>query len=151
MSDNIIELNNIDSCCICLESDCQFLITLCCRQKIHKQCFIQWIITKGNMSTCPICRKEIYSIEQLVSVNDIYTELGNQKPLSQEQINNANSILSKYWSNPSFEVRYHDTRNILNIRRRGDGSCYIFCVLSLFIGVITLIFTVFLVVILKRI
>ena len=48
--------NAIDECCICLEdvniSDTN-MISICCKNKFHTQCYNAWLTTNPS---CPICR-----------------------------------------------------------------------------------------------
>jgi hypothetical protein len=79
------------SCCICLESECNYL-TECCKNKIHKECIIQWLIYKG-ISDCPLCR----SNNTLVPINDL---LSTQYGLTTSEIVN------------NFHTPHHITINI---------------------------------------
>lgn len=89
-------------CCICLESNCNFL-TDCCKNKIHKECIVNWIVYKGTFS-CPLCRNETMRIP----LNDLLTTPVLEYGLTRSQITtNMNSLLRSYNNLP-----YHIIINI---------------------------------------
>lgn len=141
MSNNIIELNNFEICCICLESTPPYIETICCHQKFHKNCFLQWIISKGIESTCPICREDIHSIDQFITVNDLYLELNNMRPLHNNYINNANNLISKFWQYPQIEISYHYSLGNISVQQRSK-PCYTMFLMMFLISMISGVFII---------
>lgn len=56
----VIEMTSY--CCICLCTDkdeCAFKTLECCGNRIHTDCYLEWILHKGWEASCPICRQSI--------------------------------------------------------------------------------------------
>lgn len=86
-------------CCICLdETESDIIILDCCHQKIHKKCFIDWILFRGLGFNCPICRKNITSLKEIITLNDIFDNISLDIPINKTKIENANSIIHQHWS-----------------------------------------------------
>jgi hypothetical protein len=98
-------------CCICLENECTYL-TECCKNKIHKQCIIQWLIYKGIFN-CPLCRSK----DIRVPINDLLTtQYGDYGLTSSEIVLNLNKLLTSY------NTPYHITIDIPD-QRYSQYSC----------------------------
>ncbi len=56
-------------CCICLNTnELDFIILNCCKQSIHRDCFIEWICyEKNELSNCAICRQEIKLLQTMIT------------------------------------------------------------------------------------
>jgi hypothetical protein len=88
-------------CCICLDLECNFL-TDCCKNKIHKNCIINWIVYKGEFN-CPLCRSDTIR----VPINDLLTTSILEYGLTSQEISSNLNKLMKYYNTP-----YHITINI---------------------------------------
>lgn len=67
-----------EDCCICLDNIevKNIYTTKCCKQKLHINCYIEWLIIcfdKYNFSKCPICRNilDMSIIKKEISIKDL--------------------------------------------------------------------------------
>lgn len=94
-----------DICCICLDDinnyDNNTINLDCCNQKLHKICFMDWILIKGVVSNCPMCRKNISNLNEVITLNDIYDNISNFSPNNMKKIDNANIIINHYFCSNS--------------------------------------------------
>lgn len=90
-----------DICCICLDDinnyDNNTINLDCCNQRLHKICFMDWILIKGVVSNCPMCRKNICNLNEVITLNDIYDNISNFSPNNMKKIDNANIIINHYF------------------------------------------------------
>ena len=99
-------------CCICLDSDCDYL-TDCCKNKIHKSCIVNWFIYKGVFE-CPLCR----STTTRVPMHDLLTISVKDYGMSSEELStHLNNLLQSY------ELSYHITINMPDERNRFSCGC----------------------------
>jgi hypothetical protein len=73
----------------------------CCRQKLHKDCFLMWIAYKGINVKCPICRSEIISnenIKRIVTAEDIEWFIHHRDIEHDHMTDNLNEILTQVYS-----------------------------------------------------
>lgn len=78
-------------CCVCLETNCDDL-TDCCKNKIHRNCLINWLIYKGTFN-CPLCR----STNIRIPIQDLLTSQVSNYGLTQQEIsNNLNKLIKEY-------------------------------------------------------
>jgi len=62
----------MDICSICLEDNAKILFKTECKHYFHKDCLIKWL--RKNM-TCPLCRKEIKSIDSIYNENNLINRI----------------------------------------------------------------------------
>lgn len=97
-------------CCICLDIDCNFL-TDCCKNKIHKNCIINWIVYKGEFN-CPLCRSNTIR----VPINDLLTTPILEYGLTPREISSNLNKLIKFYTMP-----YHIT---IDMPEEPNNVCY---------------------------
>lgn len=72
-----LNMNIHTICCICLESNCDYIM-ICCKNKIHKECMINWFIYKGIFN-CPLCRNSNIRISTKELLNTSIKNYGLNK------------------------------------------------------------------------
>lgn len=99
-----------DICCICLDniydnnfeknqtSTSSYIYLPCCKNNIHKDCFIQWLLIKTIETNCPICRFNFEYINEMINITDLYNIIISDYKINVNNFNNINSILKKYYS-----------------------------------------------------
>lgn len=53
-----MDIITIQDCCICYEpvdKNKAACMQTCCKHKIHKICFVKWLVTKIENPSCPVC------------------------------------------------------------------------------------------------
>jgi hypothetical protein len=73
----------------------------CCRQNLHKDCFLMWISYKGIDVKCPICRSEIVSneiIKNIVTAEDIKWFIHHSDIEHDHITDNLNEVLTQVYS-----------------------------------------------------
>jgi hypothetical protein len=87
---------------ICDNNDHNNIVEIeCCRQKLHKDCFLMWISYKGMNVKCPVCRSEIISnqiIKNIVTAEDIEWFLHHNDIEHDHITDNLNEILAHVYS-----------------------------------------------------
>lgn len=72
-------LNNDEGtiCCICLDSTNDVAVESntwidmdCCKQSIHKECLLKWIVCDKSNGLCPICRRYV-SLKNYVTLEEL--------------------------------------------------------------------------------
>jgi hypothetical protein len=100
MSYNLIDMGSY--CCICIETEPEtsYEHLICCKNKVHTTCYINWLMHKGVQATCPMCRVSVnitkipykmflkhtqnihsFSETQQINIQDIHAEYFNQQML----------------------------------------------------------------------
>lgn len=61
---------DVNECCICLyELTNELILTSCCKNELHQNCLIEYILYSGYF-TCPLCRQQTnISINKLLNFN----------------------------------------------------------------------------------
>lgn len=107
-------------CCICMNTfneDGVFIKFDCCRQLIHKGCFIEMILIGDNIK-CPICRynynfKEIRDKVEFIDFLKILDTL--IKSNIKLEIGKVNQILHEFYKDPLFDY--------LIVKQRKKSDC----------------------------
>ncbi len=82
---------NCCNCCICLDTECNYL-TDCCKNKIHKSCLVNWFIYKGEFN-CPLCR----NTDTRLPINDLLNAPIVDYGLTHLEVSaNLNKLLKSY-------------------------------------------------------
>lgn len=94
-------------CCICLDSDCNYL-TDCCENKIHKSCIVNWFIYKGIFE-CPLCR----STTTRVPIHDLLTFSVKDYAMSSKELStHLNNLLQSYNLSCHITINIPEERNL---------------------------------------
>lgn len=122
---------DIYECCICLENNYDNIIELnCCKTKLHKICFLDWIIYDNSENIkCAMCRTNIKKLSNIISkehfLNYVNTLDLDNLPLF--KVSNIYNIF-KYQYNIDL---YNDVKS--NKTKLSNYKFYIIKTISLFI------------------
>lgn len=101
-------------CCICLETitdaKLETWITMkCCKQNLHKNCLILWILCKKSNRMCPICRQQV-RLNEYRGI-DLQEVLPNIHLIMDPDIQHINHILKDEFDVIVQELQDHTNHN----------------------------------------
>ena len=133
----LIQMDNDVYCCICLntskESDLQFnyidFIKMdCCNQRIHKNCFLDWIIHPiksnkkyDNKFHCIICKTKIINLQNTIKIGDFINYITNDIHCHSKTLLPYDSTILHY--KKIISELYKD--NIITIMLKSDEYYYL--------------------------
>lgn len=98
-----------DECCICLEDpeySENFIKLNCCKQLIHKDCLLKWIIIKENNENCPLCRLQM-KIDEMYTIEDFLNNLKINNLKNKNTNKNIQNILQKWYNLSDIHIPKH--------------------------------------------
>lgn len=85
-------------CCICLEnlSNTTELISKlnCCKQVIHKECLVNWILQERSSCLCPICRHFV-NLQHYITIPELLHHINENMNNREMNANYINDMLQR--------------------------------------------------------
>jgi hypothetical protein len=96
-------------CVICLDELCNKeveVVLVCCRNKLHRDCFLQYMCCPTSKQLCPICRSPFGLLDGILSKGEFVDYLSTIEKLQNNQVDHINKVLDENFKKTAIGATY---------------------------------------------